>query len=82
LAEEAEIEDPLLRHFLPPPLTEPAGNAGRVVPTVRMMRTARRSTAGTTSVAFPSEPAKGKPRRAGWLVLMPLDQNPRTACAL
>ncbi len=49
----------------PPPLTEPDGNAVRIMPTVKMMGTASYNTVENSSVAFPSEPVKGKAPQSG-----------------
>ena len=59
-------------------MTEPAGNAGALVPTVKMMGTANNTTVGDSSVAFPSEPVKGKSRKRDGFVL-PQAPNPGTA---
>ena len=48
------------------------------MPTVKMMGTANNTIVGDSSVAFPSEPVKGKSRKRDGYVL-PLALNPGTA---
>ncbi|MBO5620248.1 MAG: hypothetical protein J5959_01305 [Butyrivibrio sp.] len=49
----------------------------QLTPTVKMMGTMGSTTVGDSSVAFPSEPVKGKPLRGGYV--SPRAQNPGTA---
>ena len=63
-----------------PPLTEPAGNACQVLPTVKMMGTAKWHHRRWKYCVVSTRPRKGQAllKQGGW-VLVPLDQNPGTA---